>query len=137
MSKLVLSAFEDMGSTVRFTGPNNVMDISKMDPRCSEFMVMIAKFGSVEFGDCEDCPEYPPLITEDDIEVIEHTITQEDLDANPGLVDEVKVGDVVELGMATPEELEAMETELDTLRENQVKLAVTEEEVVAKPKKKK
>lgn len=137
MSKLILTAFEDMGDVVRFTGPYNILDISKKEARCSEYMVLIAKFGRVEFGDCENCPEYPPQITEDDIEVIEHTITQEDLDANPGLADEVKVGEVVELGMATPEELEAMETELESLREGGVKFAVTEEESAKKTKKKK
>lgn len=62
--------------------------------------------------DLDDLDEVIPPGTE----VIEHVVTQEDLDNNPGLESEVKVGDTVELEMApgkTEAELEAEIADLE------------------------
>lgn len=68
-------------------------------------------------GYCHNCGAGEKPEAEDDLkptEDIQHTITQEDLDANPGLGAEVKVGDEVTLPVLTdPKDIAEAEAEFN------------------------
>lgn len=70
-------------------------------------------------GYCHNCGDGEKPEAEDDLspkptEDVQHTITQEDLDANPGLEAEVKVGDEITLPVLTdPKDIAAAEAEFN------------------------